>query len=324
VLYGGTLVSGWRPDGDRFWSADLPGVKEGTYDFRALVVNDRLAERARLPETGTFQHLSVFPVRWLSSVGGGWERAPRPEELTTMLYDPKDLPATLDVKNAEVRVYHMWDESMVGVSTNDTQRHALLFSRPAIIEFAFQERNKVQMAEKQAIARTVAKMIKPGMSVFLDTGTTTLEVAKEIAGTPQLRGSTCSLTIAAALYARDNIDLILLGGQVRRNSPDLFSPLTEDNLTQFHPQLAILGADAADRDGFFTMDLAVARLSRVTIAHAERSIVALDSSKFTQHSFVRIAGWEQIHGVVTDARLPREAHEWLAKAVREVHLAPAP
>ncbi len=38
-----------------------------------------------------------------------------------MPYDPKDIPATLDVRNAEVRLYHMWDESLVGVAR---QRHA--------------------------------------------------------------------------------------------------------------------------------------------------------------------------------------------------------
>ena len=131
TLYGGRLVAGWRPDGDRFWCADLPGVQEGTWDFRALVVNGRMPERARWPASGTCLHRSVFDVRWLSSVGGGWERPPTQEELTTMLYDPKDIPPTLDVRNAEVRVYHMWDESLVGVARNDTARGALIFSTPA-------------------------------------------------------------------------------------------------------------------------------------------------------------------------------------------------
>lgn len=131
TLYGGTLVNGWRRDGEKFWCADLPGVKEGTWDFRTLVVNGRMPDRARLPESGTFLHKSVFDVRWLSSVGGGWERKPTDDELKTLLYDPHDLTPMLEVKNAEVRVYHMWDESMVGVATNDTQRHALIFSTPA-------------------------------------------------------------------------------------------------------------------------------------------------------------------------------------------------
>ena len=131
TLYGGVPVTGWRRDGDKFWCAELPGVKEGSWDFRALIVNGRMPDRARMPEAGTFVHKSVFDVRWLSSVAGGWERPPTPEESKTMLYDPKDVPASLEVKNAEVRVYHMWDESLVGVATNDIARHALIFSTPS-------------------------------------------------------------------------------------------------------------------------------------------------------------------------------------------------
>jgi hypothetical protein len=126
TLYGGALVTGWKRDGEKFWCAEAPA-----WDFRALVVNGRMPERARLPETGTFTHKSVFDVRWLSSVGGGWERKLTEEELTTLLYDAKDIPATLEPKNAEVRVYHMWDESLCGVVTNDTEKHMLKFPKPA-------------------------------------------------------------------------------------------------------------------------------------------------------------------------------------------------
>lgn len=132
TLYGGKLVTGWRRDGDRFWCADLPGVKEGVWDFRALVVNGHMPERARFPATGTFLNQGTWNLRLLPAVGGFWERKPTQEELTTMPYDPKDLPESLDVKNAEVRMYHMWDESLVGVARNDLPRHALIFSSPAI------------------------------------------------------------------------------------------------------------------------------------------------------------------------------------------------
>lgn len=131
VLYGGRVVSGWRPDGDTFWGADLPGVTEGNWDFRALIVNGRMAERARLPAKGTFLHLSKFDVPWLSSVGGGWARKPTPAELVTLRYDPKDIPATLVARNAEVRVYHMWDESLVGVANHDPALYTFTFSPPA-------------------------------------------------------------------------------------------------------------------------------------------------------------------------------------------------
>jgi hypothetical protein len=127
VLYGGQPLTGWQREGERFWSAPIGSER----DFRALVVNGRLAERARLPETGTFLHQSVFDVPWLSSVGGGWARTPTAAELTTLVYDPKDIPPTLDVRNAELRIYHMWDESLVGTAANDVASHTLTYSNAA-------------------------------------------------------------------------------------------------------------------------------------------------------------------------------------------------
>lgn len=132
VLYGGRLVTDWRRDGDRFWYAELPAVKEGAWDFRALVVNGRMPDRARFPESGELLNKGTWNLPLLPCVAGFWERKPTQEELTTMPYDPKDILASLDVKNAEVRVYHMWDESLVGVARNDQERHALIFSSPMI------------------------------------------------------------------------------------------------------------------------------------------------------------------------------------------------
>ncbi len=130
ILYGGVRLTGWRRDGEHFWAADAPGVKDGTWDFRALVVNDRLCPRARLPEKGRFRHLSRFPVRWMSSAGGGWERKPTKKELTTLRYREGDLGPWLRPRNAEVTVYHMWDESMVGVAAIEAATRTLTFSSP--------------------------------------------------------------------------------------------------------------------------------------------------------------------------------------------------
>ncbi|MEN6575071.1 MAG: right-handed parallel beta-helix repeat-containing protein [Phycisphaerales bacterium] len=130
-LYGGREVSGWEPDGDGLYAASLPDVKEGTWDFRALIVNGRYCPRARLPQTGFFEHTSVFDVPWMSTTGGGWKRKPTDEELTTMKYKPEDLGPWLDIRNAEITVYHMWDESLVGLSANDPNSHVLTFSTPS-------------------------------------------------------------------------------------------------------------------------------------------------------------------------------------------------
>jgi hypothetical protein len=130
-LYGGRKTSGWKKDGEHFYSVALSGVKEKRWDFRALIVNGRFCPRARLPEKGFFEHLSRFDVPWMSTTGGGWKRKPTHEELTTLKYGPADLGPWLDVNNAEVTVYHMWDESLVGLKAIDTESHTLTFAKPA-------------------------------------------------------------------------------------------------------------------------------------------------------------------------------------------------
>ncbi len=130
-LYGGRIVTGWQKDGDTLYAAELPGVRKGKWDFRALIVNGRYCPRARLPKEGYFEHESVFDVPWMSTTGGGWKRKPTEEELTTMKYKPGDLGPWLDFRNAEVTVYHMWDESLVGVAANNVESRTLTFSTPA-------------------------------------------------------------------------------------------------------------------------------------------------------------------------------------------------
>jgi len=126
ILYGGRRVAGWQRDGD-FVAADL----EGDADFRMLLVNGHWRPRARLPREGRFEHLDEFNVRWMSTTGGGWERKPTDDELTTMTYRPADLGPWLDVKSAEVTVFHQWDESLVAVESLDEKTHTMKFATPA-------------------------------------------------------------------------------------------------------------------------------------------------------------------------------------------------
>ena len=98
----------------------MPEAKDGRWDFRVLVVDGRIASRARLPEEGCFEHLSEFNVTYMSAAGGHWQRPPTDEELTTLKYKPEDLGPWLDTNNAELVIFHMWSESLVGVAANDT------------------------------------------------------------------------------------------------------------------------------------------------------------------------------------------------------------
>ncbi len=129
ILLGGRRVRDWEREGEKFWSAPWP-ISDGAKAIapRLLVVNGRLCPRARLPERDSLAHVTAFDVPWMSTTGGGWKRPPTPEELTTLRYAPGLLPADLEVRNAEVTVFHMWDESVVGVASHDAAAGVLRFS----------------------------------------------------------------------------------------------------------------------------------------------------------------------------------------------------
>jgi DeoR/GlpR family transcriptional regulator of sugar metabolism len=194
--------------------------------------------------------------------------------------------------------------------------------RTSKLQITFARGGDEHLLEKSAIGREAARMVKPGMRIVLDTGTTTLEVARAIADIADLTVLTSSLAVAASLYSRERIELVLLGGTVRRNSPDLSGPMTEANLRNLRSELAILGADAMDRDGLYTSDLSVARISELMIAGARKVVVVADSSKFQRSSFSRFAGWEQVDVLVTDDALPADVRGWLAEKVKELRIAP--
>jgi len=198
-----------------------------------------------------------------------------------------------------------------------------LLSAPVVAAFAFQARQQCHLAEKAAIGRAAARQVKPGMTIILDTGTTTLEVARALGGIARLKVLTSSLAIASVLLANDALELVLLGGTVSPGSPDLSGALTEDNLAEFRADLAFVGADAMDQHGLYTRNQGIARVSRAMIANAQRTLLVADSSKFGRTAFVRFAAWDAVDGWVTDDELPADARRWAKKTVRNVVQVPA-
>ena len=189
-----------------------------------------------------------------------------------------------------------------------------VLSRAGIVEFSFLEQGRQYAAEKQAIAREAAKWIEPEMSLSLDSGTTTLEVAKVLASIHPLTVLTSSLAIASVLYACEGIELVLLGGTVRHGSPDLTGWLTEENLREFHVDLAFVGADGVTCEGAYTRHVDQTRVCQAMMTGADRTFLVADSSKFGRAAFTRFAALSEFDGAITDSKLSPDPRRWLSKA----------
>ena len=128
-LYGGQILAGWRQQGE-WLEAAIPDEIWPELDLRLLIINDSLRPRARLPRQGAFTHQSEWPHQW-QSTQGGWSRKPEHDDLTTLKYNPEDIGPWLDTRNAEITVFHAWDDSYSGLSDIDTINNIIRFSLPA-------------------------------------------------------------------------------------------------------------------------------------------------------------------------------------------------
>jgi DeoR family transcriptional regulator of aga operon len=154
--------------------------------------------------------------------------------------------------------------------------------------------------EKQAIGRVAASLVSPNDTIMLDAGTTALQVALHL---PRIEGvmvATTSLCVAQALYGSP-LQVLLLGGYLRKEFPSLYGPLTERMLDGFHVDTLFTGCDAANsREGLYTADLHLSSLEQMMIRIADRVVVVAESSKFDKRAFVRFATLDQVHTIVTD------------------------
>lgn len=161
-------------------------------------------------------------------------------------------------------------------------------------------------AEKTAIGRTAASLVTPGQTVMLDAGTTALQVATNIPQDTGITIVTVSLCVAQALYG-SGLDILLLGGYLRKEFPSLFGPMTEKALADFHVDILFAGCDgASSTEGFYIGDLYLSNLEKAMIRIANRVVVVAESSKFSKRAFVRYAKPEDINCVVTDSGLSGE------------------
>jgi len=174
-------------------------------------------------------------------------------------------------------------------------------------EFNFEKHRRTHLKEKKRIGEAAVDEIKSGQTIFLDTGTTTLELAKAMTNESiQFTVVTASLAIASELWARSNITLQLLGGQVRGSNPDLVGPLTELMLEKLTADIAFLGSDGVSPSrGSFASDLETARIAERMVACAKRVIVVCDSSKIGRVGLVRYAGLNELNFLITDNNVDR-------------------
>jgi DeoR/GlpR family transcriptional regulator of sugar metabolism len=191
-------------------------------------------------------------------------------------------------------------------------------------EFEFLKRAGLRLEAKQAIARVAADLVPDGASVILDSGTTTLELARQLRGRAGLTVITACLPIASALRYATGVRVLLLGGFLHRNSADLGGALTEMNLEQLRSDFAFLGADGIDLAGNAYNDSPeLTRMLARMSACANATYVVADSTKFGRTALMRYGNLTSFRGFITDRGLGAARQESLRRAGVQLLLAPS-
>ena len=172
---------------------------------------------------------------------------------------------------------------------------------PYTVDRSVNEKEKIQAHEKNSIGAAAAKLIAPNDSILIASGTTVLALAKNIKPLENLTVITSALPVALELIRHPEIEVLQLGGLLRKNSSSVAGPYSESILADFSCSKLFLGVDGIDLEfGLTTTNVMEAHLNRQMINISQKTIVLADSTKFGKRGFGRICGFEDIDQVITD------------------------
>ena len=163
----------------------------------------------------------------------------------------------------------------------------------------------MEAGAKAAIARACARAIPDNSSLFLNIGTTTEAVARELLGHHNITVVTNNMNVANILTANESCEVIVAGGLLRRSDGGLVGDLTAQAIEAFKVDFAIIGTSALDMDGdLLDFDAQEVRVSRAIIRQARKVFLVTDASKLRRSAPVKIGSLAEIDALFTDAPLP--------------------
>lgn len=184
------------------------------------------------------------------------------------------------------------------------------------------ERATLHLEQKRRIGRAAAARVTPGDTILLDAGTTSVEIARQIARVEPLTVVTNALNVALELGAAPAQRLILLGGAYHAESSSTVGPLAVQSLSDLAVGTLFLGTQAFDAaPGLTDSTMEIAEVKRAMIRAARRVVLVTDSSKWGRASLHRVADLEEIDTLITDDGLPAAARELCARLGVELVIA---
>ena len=172
-------------------------------------------------------------------------------------------------------------------------------------EHNFSFKQMVNSREKQAIGRAAAAHIKDGDTILIDSGTTTLEVVRNLHNFNDLTIVTTSVNAMMEAVKYRRFKVMMLGGLLRETSLSVVGPLAASNVKLFYCDKLFLGVVSFSvESGLSTPNVEEASTNQVMISRAAEVIAVFDSSKVNKRALAFIAPVDKINTIVTDSGFP--------------------
>ncbi len=177
---------------------------------------------------------------------------------------------------------------------------------------AYEERIRVNQKVKRTIAKKALEYVSSGDTLFLDSGTTVLMLAQLLTGINQLTVVTNSIPIAQQVGREYEKEVILVGGSFNYSEQCCEGPMSEKFLNDFRASMAFIGADSADPSGgLFSNGVRMVGYVQKIIYNSERTVLLIDSSKFSTIGTIRFGDIECIDAIITDSGIPEKTRDSL-------------
>lgn len=169
------------------------------------------------------------------------------------------------------------------------------------------QRESEQGEAKRRIGQAAARLVNPGETVFISSGTTAHEVARNLRDTPGITVITNSLLVLNTLADAERITLVGLGGVLRRTEMSFIGHVTEQTLSEVRADKIFLGVRAVDAEFGLTNDFLLETMTdRAIIKIGRELIVIADHTKCGRVGPAFVAPITMIHTLITDTETPKQ------------------
>lgn len=176
--------------------------------------------------------------------------------------------------------------------------------RSATTDIGYEDRRGLNEVSKAAMARVCAAEIPEGAALFLNIGTSTEAVARELLQHKNLLVATNNMNVANILVANPDCEIIVAGGVLRRSDGGLVGTVTTQLIEQFKFDFAVIGCSALDDDGdLLDFDFMEVDVSQSILRKSRKTFLVADHSKFQRSAPIRIASLREIDAFFTDRKL---------------------